>query len=201
MTDNETKMITLLRNATKAMSKRFPDMKKSQQEINEFLSTCFIPKKEITELQTILIYNSLEESEKAYETFSKRIKINLLENNSDEYVDLKDLIRAHRILTRRRENLRKSVPELFDEMENAYHVVVKEKIPTQLVDDLAKFKEIMSTKDIVNTITEGKALLNMITSQKDYHIDWITILKINSIKFFVRMLEEKSLGYVIKKES
>src|SRR5574343_1262526 len=200
MTDNEKRMIELLKNANRAMSRRFPDMKKSQREITEFLASCCISKAEFDLLYNILKNEPFECAEKAYNQFVKNINISILPDISTEYVDKTNMANADTIIKRRRENASKSVNEIFAELENAYYSVTKECISKSLQQDLSEFKSFINRKNVIDMITIGKYILNRIVTGRDRYIDTVTATRLNTLMFFIRMLEDKSCEY-IKKES
>lgn len=200
MTDNEKRMIELLKNANRAMSRRFPDMKKSQQEISEFLNSCVRVKKEFNDLYNILKYGSFEEAQLAYNEFTQHVNVSIMPKKSDEYVDVNNMNDLNVIMLRRQENENKSVAEIFAEMENAYYNVTRECISKVIQNDLYEFKSFINRKNVIDMITIGKYILNRIVTGRDHYIDIETSVKLKTLMFYIRMLEDKSCEY-IKKES
>lgn len=61
-------------------------------------------------------------------------------------------------------------------------------------------KKISIRKDVVGMVTIGKQVLESSIENKEYYLSDVIIMKLNSIMFFIRLLEEKLLGYISKKE-
>ena len=76
-----------------------------------------------------------------------------------------------------------------------------ETIPRKLIDDLGIVKTLSNRKDIVGIVTIGKQVIESSIEHKEYYLSDVIIMKLNSIMFFIRLLEEKLLGYISKKES
>lgn len=201
MTKYEELMVILLQNASNELSCDCVSTKEAKEKIDSFLSSFLIPKEEFNQLFTILKLDSLKDAKASFDKFIEKINIDLMPKQSDKYVDLHDVSTAGSIIKRREANIKKTVDELFAEMEHAYYNVTLECLSRKLREELYKFKRIITSKNVVDTVTVGKDILENITTQKDYYVDDIVIMKINSILFFVRMLEEKTLGFILKKES
>ena len=86
-------------------------------------------------------------------------------------------------------------------MDNAWYHVSMETIPRKLIDDLGILKTLSNRKDIVGIVTIGKQVIESSIEHKEYYLSDVIIMKLNSIMFFIRLLEEKLLGYISKKES
>ena len=196
MIDNKTRMIELLKNANRAMSRRFPDMKKSQHEIREFLNSCVRPKKEFNDLYNIVKYGSFEDAQLAYTKFTQNVNVNIMPTKSDEYVDANNMNDLKVIMVRRQENANKSVSEIFAEMENAYYNVTRECISKDIQNDLCEFKSFITRKNFIDMITIGKYILNRIVTGRDHYISADISIKLNSLMFYITMLEDKSCEYI-----
>ena len=120
---------------------------------------------------------------------------------SSDYVDLRDITNGNSIIKRRQDNLKKSVDEILAELNNAWYNVSMETIPRKLIDDLGILKTLSNRKDIVGIVTIGKQVLESSIEHKEYYLSDVIKMKLNSIMFFIRLLEEKLLGYISKKES
>lgn len=199
MTKIEEIMFGLLKQVQ--VAKTTTDVLDCQHEIITFMNSCFVPKQKFTDVFHVMKVESVVDATKAWEEFKKPLEISCMLSLSSDYVDLRDITNGDSIIKRRQDNLKKSVDEILAELDNAWYHVSMETIPRKLIDDLGIVKTLSNRKDIVGIVTIGKQVIESSIEHKEYYLSDVIIMKLNSIMFFIRLLEEKLLGYISKKES
>lgn len=199
MTKIEEIMLGLLKQVQGA--KTTTDVLECQREIISFMNSCFVPKQKFNDVFHIMKVESVVDATKAWEEFKKPLQISYMLALTSDYVDLRDITNGDSIIKRRQDNIKKSVDEILAELTNACYNVSMETIPRKVIDDLAILNKLSIKKDVVGVISIGKQVLESTIEHKGYYLSDVIIMKLNSVMFFIRLLEEKLLGYISKKES
>ena len=183
------------------VAKTTTDVLDCQRDIITFMNSCFVPKQKFTDVFHIMKVESVVDATKAWEAFKKPLEISCMLSLSSDYVDLRDITNGDSIIKRRQDNIKKSVDEILAELTNACYNVLMETIPRKVIDDLAILNKLSIKKDVVAVISIGKQVIESTIEHKGYYLSDVIIMKLNSVMFFIRLLEEKLLGYISKKES